>query len=399
MQSDVRPIPASYLHNVLSDGAKPFLYRSSVRSLLGIPDSGRNEIAFFSTMPPVGFTYPNFYLMGEPYTPPYSSDLAVSSAWGEREINLKRYENIATKDTQQFQPERMAHSISQATENGGTELIPKGMVQTNTATPELDQQNVNEPAPASGQVKSSMEPAKVSERPGTVFESAIIDIPGASSKFQNFPALSPSKRSESFSGMTEERSQPLLSPKDSRPGSVTRVLSEGSGIFTSPPLQRKNREGGKKFDEAFNQSSADTLSFNSHPTLSRGREFAGMVSGLQTAKEQPVSTGQENKLSSAPTINIKHSSQKVTQISPGTGNTTSRTVDRIEQLRNAVHELAIKQSPSREQTRDEAPIQQQQLPSPVQQTVIVKQPASPPGIPHAFWERSYLGRTRVRILR
>ena len=407
MQSDTQLMPTSYLHNVLLDGAKPFLYRSGVRSLLGIPDSGGSEIAFSHTMPPIGFTYPNSQFMGEPYVSYHSSDLTVSSALGTQGIDLEGYEEIVAKDAQQFMPpqaqsERIAHSISQAKENGETKVMPKGIAQTSTATPEPDHKNVTRPVPVSGQEKSSVEPSQVSERPGTVFEPATIDIPCASKKIQNFPALSLSEQRESFSNMAAEQSQPSLSPKDSRPSSVTSLLYEGSGIpsfYATSPLKEEGRDGGRRSDEAFCQSSAPAMSVNPNPL--RGRDFAWLVNRLPTMREHLGSEGQENELSSAPTTNAAHSSERVTQIDLGTGNGASRAADRIEQLRNAVHELATKQSPPREQTRDEAQLQQQQLPlpPPVQQVVIVRQPASPARIPHAFWERSYLGRIRIRILR
>jgi hypothetical protein len=404
MQSDTQLMPTSYLHNVLLDGAKPFLYRSSVRSLLGIPDSGGSEIAFSHTMPPIGFTYPNSQFMGESYVSYHSSDLTVSSAVGTQGIDLEGYEEIVAKDAQQYMPpqvqsERIAHSISQAKENGETKVMPKGIAQSSTAMPEPDQKNVTRPVPVSGQEKS---PVEVSERPGTVFEPATIDIPGASKRIQNFPALSLSEQREPFSNMVEVQSQPPLSPKDSRPSSVARLLYEGSGISAPPPLQGEGRDGGRRSDEAFCQSSA-ALSFNPNPNPNpnppREREFTWLVNRLPTMREHLGSEGQENELSSAPTIKAEHSSERVTQIDPGTGNGASRAADRIEQLRNAVHELATKQSPPREQTRDEAQLQQQQLPPPVQQVVIVRRPASQARIPQAFWERSYLGRMRIRILR
>jgi len=405
MQSDTQLMPTSYLRNVLLDGAKPFLYRSGVGSLLGIPDSGGSEIAFSHSMPPIGFTYPNSQFMGEPYISHYSSDMTVSSALGTHGIDLEGYKEIVARDAQQFmhpqaQTERIVHSISQAKEKGEAKVMPKGIAQTSTATPEPDQKNVIRPVPVSGQEKSSVEPSQVSERPGTVFEPATIDIPGASKRIQNFPALSLSEQREPFSNMAEVQSQLALSPKDSRPGSVARLLYEGSGIFAPSPLQGEGRDRGRRSDEAFCQSSAAALSFNPRPIPPpKGRDRAGLVNRLSTMSEHHVSEGQENELSSAPTINAVHSSERVTQIDPGAGNGASRAADRIEQLRNAVHELATKQSPPREQTRDEAQLQQQQLPPPVQQVVIVRQPASPARIPHAFWERSYLSRIRIRILR
>ena len=47
--------PSAYLHSVLGDGAKPFRYRSRVRSLLGVPAEGTDLT--FPNLPPVGFRY------------------------------------------------------------------------------------------------------------------------------------------------------------------------------------------------------------------------------------------------------------------------------------------------------------------------------------------------------
>ena len=169
MQSDTPLMPTGYLRNVLLDGAKPFLYRSGVRSLLGIPDSGGSEIAFSHTMPPIGFTYPNSQFMGEPYIPHYSSDMTVSSALGTHGIDLEGDEEIVAKDPQQVMPpqaqsDRIANSISQANANGESEVMLKGIGQTSTATPEPDQQKVTKPVPVSGQERSSVEPSEVPER-------------------------------------------------------------------------------------------------------------------------------------------------------------------------------------------------------------------------------------------
>lgn len=394
MQSDTQLMTTGYLRNVLLDGAKPFLYRSGVRSLLGIPDSGGSEIAFSHAMPTVGFAYPNSHFMGEPYLPPYFPDLAVGSALATQGIDIESNEEIVAKEAQQFQSESIAHSISQAKENPEPKVMPESMAQTSTATPESDQQNMVRPVPVSRQEKSLVEKSEMPEKPGTVFQPATIDIPGTSKKIQNFPVLSLSEHRESFSNMAEEQSQPLLSPSEALSSLPNidesllisphpNLLSEDIGIYTTFRHHKKN------------------VLQKSQPPSSAGEGCVddNKIKGLQSIHPNLLSDedgAPALKTTAFSTINAEPASERVTPIDPGMGNGASRSTDRIEQLRNAVHELAAKQSPPREQARYEA--QPQQLPPPVQQVVIVRQPVSPATIPHAFWERSYLGRIR-RILR
>jgi hypothetical protein len=50
-------VPNSYFRQLLADGAKPFLYRSGIRLLLGVPESDSHSLAFSTSIPPVGFRY------------------------------------------------------------------------------------------------------------------------------------------------------------------------------------------------------------------------------------------------------------------------------------------------------------------------------------------------------
>lgn len=45
----------SYLYRILSDGERPFLYRSRVRALLGVPDVGSVTMNFARPLPSIGF--------------------------------------------------------------------------------------------------------------------------------------------------------------------------------------------------------------------------------------------------------------------------------------------------------------------------------------------------------
>jgi hypothetical protein len=207
--------------------------------------------------------------------------------------------------------------------------------------PESSQQVIDRPV--SEQKKSLVEQLETLEISNKASTLTNIDIPETSEKSPNFPVLLPLNQSKP-SMKTEE--------------------------------------------ETFAQSPTATSSFSSVPTPLPKRGYFGP----------------EEQLSSAPITNTTLYPEigpqiDLTQIKPGAANGASRAIDIVEQLRNATHELATKKTPQREQTRNESSIQQLS-PSP-QQVVIVKQPATPPSpsIPYAFWERCYLGRARIRLLR
>jgi hypothetical protein len=100
-------------------------------------------------------------------------------------------------------------------------------------------------------------------------------------------------------------------------------------------------------------------------------------------------------------------------VSTDTANRSNReAAERIEALRHTVHELASKVSSLQSQTRNEtqqqplrseSPDQRsgpEQTPSPPPQpVVIIKQSSNRARTPCAFWERSYLGRFHLRLLR
>jgi hypothetical protein len=73
----------------------------------------------------------------------------------------------------------------------------------------------------------------------------------------------------------------------------------------------------------------------------------------------------------------------------------------IEQLRGAVRELATKVAAWQTQTPHESqhPQTEHKPPRRAERVVIIKQAPQRSGPPHAFWERSYLGRLYWRTVR
>lgn len=295
---------ASYLHTVLLDGAKPFLYRNGVRSLLGVPEGDGGEILFSSAVQPVGFAYANPQFMGEPHISPYRPDLAANPAFVRQFTPL------------QDQARKSSESYAGAEASGEHRVMPQGMAQQNTIGPAQE--------PDTSVTKSS----DASQGPAPVIEKATLHVPNAPQRNNNSSTLSFSGQRHHLSGKAEEEFQHALPSKQSRPTSITRELSD------------------------------------------------------------------------TPSINATHSLETLAQMNSRTGHGLNRAADRIEQLRTAVRELAMKQSSSREQTRgDEAHPQQHQAPAPAQRIIVVKQPSTQAKIPYAFLERSYLSRFRVRNLR
>jgi hypothetical protein len=84
--------PVSYLLPILSDGARPYLYRNRVRQLLGVPEHGEGGMAFAPMVPPVGFRY-RFMHGPEAYSPsPPQSQYPGSAGQTRRQEHKYQFE-------------------------------------------------------------------------------------------------------------------------------------------------------------------------------------------------------------------------------------------------------------------------------------------------------------------
>ncbi|HMS82438.1 MAG TPA: hypothetical protein PKD12_02160 [Nitrospira sp.] len=380
---------ASYLHTVLLDGAKPFLYRNGVRSLLGVPEGDGGEILFSSAVQPVGFAYANPQFMGEPHISPYRPDLAANPAFVRQFTPL------------QDQARKSSESYAGAEASGEHRVMPQGMAQQNTIGPAQE--------PDTSVTKSS----DASQGPAPVIEKATLHVPDAPERRQDvFPATahqfsplqaSPRKSTDSHAGV-EGSGEHRVVPKGMARQNVTGRVPEQETSGTKPsdasqgpaPVIEKATLHVPNAPQRNNNSS--TLSFSGQRHHLSGKAEEEFQHALPSKQSRPTSITRE--LSDTPSINATHSLETLAQMNSRTGHGLNRAADRIEQLRTAVRELAMKQSSSREQTRgDEAHPQQHQAPAPAQRIIVVKQPSTQAKIPYAFLERSYLSRFRVRNLR
>lgn len=404
MLPETQRMPTSYLSSVLLDGAKAFSYRSGVRSLLGVPDNEEGKVAFSPSMPPVGFTYPNFQFIGKSYSPQYSLDEIVQPALDMRGSEVESSDEIISDNMQRFPSSRtgieaVTYFGMQAKEEiEEKDAMPKAVAQQTALHPELDQQNLT--SPISKQERNSVEPFAMPDSAGKVFERATIQIPGASEKSQNFPDSSFPAHKNLSSNKAVEQSQSPIPPIGVRSSATTSwpAGEERETELRSIPAMGIVHDSGEASQRgtAKNSTVSPSTSTDIGQDVADGDREQGDVL-IQHASPPPrrVSRIRINgdKSTSNPSFDVAG------HVDFGPDNRTSLAAARIEQLRNVERVLASRNSSQREQAPVEAQIQQQHSSRPAQQVVIVKQSSNLAKIPCAFWERSYLSRIRSRILR
>ncbi len=441
MRSDKQQSPNSDLSSTRIDGATPFHYRSRVRSLLGIPDREEGQLVFSPTVPPVGFRYANHPFMNEPFITQYPPTEAGPSAWhDEPEVGLEVYQAIVTENIPQHTPS------------------PAEMVKD--VQPRFDEKWA---MPESTQEKVAVESNENSDKPVAAIERGGMEIPGVTEKPQHFPALSPSKKDDippnptppstggtrgaslvPPAGGGEARYQQEISPVDSPGDFVRSALFEAQAhapiINPMSPSERLPKEslavtpsssGPAKRTPGTERENDEPLALNrsegtnrrpgaSHPPPITQESVTGDMRTVSSERKTvrtnqfsprmvPLSASSEERSE----FNPYQTPGASLPVSTDTANRSNReAAERIEQLRHTVHELASKissqQSQIRNETqqqplRSESPDQRsgpEQTPSPPPQpVVIIKQSSNRARTPCAFWERSYLGRFHLRLLR
>jgi hypothetical protein len=179
-------------------------------------------------------------------------------------------------------------------------------------------------------------------------------------------------------GQTGTSAVELVSEIGSMPNSRAAFLSNAQAMDDTmdptPSAHRtiRNSKSGIKMDLF-----GDTGTFNRHE-LSTGNNFFSIVS-----KKTP-------DVFTSPYVGAN-----------AVNKSNKDAYDRIEQLRNSVHELASKASSQQAMTYNEIKSNQSEQPPlpPVQPVVIVRQSATQNRTSCAFWERSYLSHFHLRPLR
>ncbi|KXK30339.1 MAG: hypothetical protein UZ01_01479 [Candidatus Brocadia sinica] len=379
MQSDTQYIPNNYLYSVLIDGAKPFRYRSGVRSLLGIPDNDNSNLAFSPTMPLAGFVYKNYQYRGEPSMTDrkFSNENARSVLHGKQWIKSEDYQGIIHKNIHQNSPcaEKRTDAIN-ASKNTRCDLPGK---KTGNDTLLIDIARKADVAP-----ESTVEKASPKELFGHSYE---IDNEMKTNSSNGIER----KQCKTVKQETTQN-QPFIKYSVLQKSSTPESKDEKA--FTAQAKKSENID-----------TDIERASIEIPGIPGKKRYFPGLS---PITRQNPLPDKEEvssffqigrEKKDTFHSHRIPGTSHSIVT---GTINEPNRNAyNRIEQLRQAVRELTSKKSVQQERPDNETRPQQAEktLPPLVQRTVVIKQPPNRVRTHCAFWERSYLGRFHLRILR
>ncbi len=408
MQSNKQQTSNNYLLNTLMDGIKPFRYRAGVRSLLGTSDDAGVRLSFNPNLPPIGFRYENYNFMKEAYTQQYPINKPVRSAVNTEQDNV-------IKDTQGFQQvnnkqdvpdEKRMIKTEDSFDMNQNKTIPDLVkrkiqmindVNTNIdITSETDQQNAHDK-----QIKKAEETGE-----NTNHKKARIDIPGVSKENQFSSVFFKTRANDTHLKNVEKKlknnsssdSQQKCSGNSSI-GSTEKDLCLNSTIDKGLVSEEYKKEMQQRGYFANLTSNSENIMINNVDT------GEGNIQTIKTGKFSLQ--GREDSSPGFVKRNISNT-YKTTGISgradSGFVNRfSSGAANRIEQLRNSVHELTAKvatqSSGSTQETKEKQPEKAPVLQTQQQPVVIVKQASGRPRVPYAFWERSYLRHSHVGILR
>lgn len=379
MQSVKQYTTNSYLHDILNDGVKPFRYRNGVRSLLGIPDNGNGNLAFSPTMPLAGFVYENYQYRGEPSMTDrkFSHENARAVLHGKQWIKRGDYQRIIHKNIHQNSPcDGTRTDAIDASKNTRCDLSGK-KISNNTLLVDIAR--------------------KADVSPETTVEKA-----SPNGLFGHSYEIDNEMQTNLSNGIEREQCKTVKQETTQNPPFIKYSVPQKSPIPESKDEKAFTAQAKKSENIA---TDIERASIEIPDTPGKKRYFPGpspitrqnplpgkeeVSSFFQIGKEK------KNTFHSHRIPGTSHS------IVTGTINEPNRNAyNRIEQLRQAVRELTSKKSVQQERPDNETRPQEAEktLPPLAQRTVVIKQPPNRVRTHCAFWERSYLGRFHLRILR
>jgi len=453
MQPDKKQIQTSnnYFYRALVYGAKPFLYRGRVRSLLGFPEWTGGNATYPPLLLPVGFRYANANQTSMAYSLDYKNSPGNTDSLSLQAEQRQELENIGDYKAREehsidipaisdrnisypfLEGETKNNTIGLRTEkpafrekSQGMEQVKESMPETETflhhrkAKPVVHEVGTGKDKINPGTVdrnhqslsldqsslsvfgsKKSQEPKGINIRkdnsglttemkafPGEdAREEQIIDIPGISDRNIFYPFLDGERKNNTIGLRTEK---PALREKSQGMEQVKESVPETETLLhhrKAKPVVHEVGTGKDKINPGIVKEGAATTQLSDH-------------------REEPVNGGDVKIINDKTKVKANPDYEFGSQ-------TYWDSVARVEQLRQQVHRLntskvlktEILSSSSGEKvkaTRGIKKEEQLQVPSHVPPVAIVK-PLSrqhrTSRVPCAFWERSYLGRFHLRTLR
>ncbi len=397
---------SSYIGRILIDGATPFLYRSAVRSLLGVSEN-RNMIVKHNS-PSNGFRYAyphldtGFNSEGiyrdhlNPVTPqiqlePFEQQIESSGKAPKEQGNMyisqsqtsgrKHPDNrkVDTNPKHDWAGETDKRDVlsNQSYELNAEQSVSKGDVQNQlqinvkkikTETPETREKNAEVP-----------------------FDKSQITIPGFTTSKRYFSAEISSNNDD------EQLKEKTLSIRKAvavtnSPGVPDQMKSVPKGAIRKK-MGDENETGDYATVSRISKDKTfpDRQIFSLEKNKRQLDDFAVPDDSVLIASERNANSHNRSATSST-------TRNKVQMVNWTNKNNTKE----IEQLKNTVNNLAAKNFELESQIHknsEQTQKQQLKVPPSIQEPVTIKQPAKPSQTSNAFWERRYLSRFHFKMLR
>ncbi len=393
MPSEQRPQPQAYLYKALADGAKPFRYRSGIRTLLGQPENPDTQVSHPLPLPPAGFHYLRQASFDEPaHAPrqrPEKEDFLTEIPERHTAQGLQAPESAHGFDAPQAQqkpdtPRNTPIAPYSFKSAPGSQHLPHRESGTEGET---------------GPIQKTMESASTQIQ---------IDIPGFSEKVRRFSALTPRKKEDTpqtQKDAPETRTTgtaPLT--QNVRTEIIDRLNVPQTAVSASRQPPQKTHPAIGKMQNVRETQKEETKTINraTTPSLHHLHKVnAGDQQALRKMETWTENTVYKNQLpSNTPRETNPHDPLPIRR-------TQQAAESRIEQLRQSLQTLKQKTS-TRESDAEKPPETPRHetvdhhrppdlTPQPV---VIVKRAPVRRQSPAAFWERNYMSHLfRVRPLR
>ncbi len=383
MPFDKKEPLSGYLHNVLRDGAKPFRYRSAVRTLLGLlPVENKGGLSFLQSLPPVGFRYSN--------NPSVADGFSRYSSSSQRQDDFYVSSNSDVSETGAVDSLKdsslPAKKVAATCENFSCHGDP-GTSETGQGRPKHTVVHEHRQQKAKALNKKIV--SKVASEHGS--SNVEFSIPGKSTQKQHFPALKPSMKN---GDKTIEENSPLTNSLNFQVSGGKEIdLIKGTPAVHQQgkqprPLELLHKKSPQKTvrSETQEQRAETTI-------LSSGKRHDEAIHGKDIVFSRPES----DQVPAGFGATMKNGLKTSIPVEENASRLASATLD---QLRQSVHSLVAKVAKPEEKVEDQnQQIVQPQVFNPSRELVIFRQPANRSRVPHAFWERSYLGRLHLNILR
>ncbi len=413
MKPDEQQTFGSYIGRILIDGATPFLYRSAVRSLLGLPESRIGNTVVNKNLSLTGFThaYPQWgtgfnldSTYRDPLNPftrhtqsePFEQQIGGSgnAPKGQENVNIQRSQTPRKKHPDNRKVD-IGFEHGPLGEGNILDALSNQSYKRN-AEPPVSKDDVQiQPKKINVKKLKTQNPETKAENAAAAVDKCQVNIPGFTTSKQHYPAVAPTNN--------DEAQREVQLEKNTLPNRKTVSSTSSPGVTDQKkPVQkvviRKTNEENETGDYVpvsriiKDQTFHDRIIFSSENNNQLLSDFRIPVDSLPITGEVAVDPIEHSK---ALVINRELMQKMVYR-------TNKDNTKQLEQLKHTVNDLVDKNSELESQIRKnraQTEKQQRNVPSPSQEVINVKHPAKVSQTPSAFWERSYLSRFHLKMLR